>query len=169
MATFEKYFIKDEKTHKEVKNSYYKFRDDEDMCRMIFEELGLNPKESMIISGHVPVKNIKGESPIKANGKLLVIDGGFAKAYRVDTGIAGYTLIYNSYGLQLVSHEPFASTEDAIVKETDILLTIMVVEKKLERKTVGDTDVGHDIKRQIEDLKLLLNSYRRGLINEVFW
>ncbi len=99
MATFERYFIKDEKTHKEVKNSYYKFRDDEDMCRMIFEEFGLNPKESMIINGHVPVKNIKGESPIKANGKLLVIDGGFAKSYRVDTGIAGYTLIYNSYGL----------------------------------------------------------------------
>ena len=168
MATFERYFIKDERTHKEVKNSYYKFRDDEDMCRMIFEEFGLNPEESMIINGHVPVKNIKGESPIKANGKLLVIDGGFAKAYRADTGIAGYTLIYNSYGLQLVSNEPFASTEDAIVKETDILSTIMVVEKKLERKTVGDTDIGNDIKRQIEDLKLLLNAYRRGLINEVF-
>lgn len=168
MATFERYFIKDERTHKEVKNSYYKFRDDEDMCRMIFEEFGLNPEESMIINGHVPVKNIKGESPIKANGKLLVIDGGFAKAYRADTGIAGYTLIYNSYGLQLVSHEPFASTEDAIVKETDILSTIMVVEKKLERKTVGDTDIGNNIKRQIEDLKLLLNAYRRGLINEVF-
>lgn len=167
MATFERYFIKDEKTHKEIKNSYYRFRDDEEMCNMIFKEFGLNSSDSMIINGHMPVKNMKGESPVKANGKLLVIDGGFAKDYRRDTGIAGYTLIYNSYGIQLVSHEPFASTEDAIEKETDILSSTMVVEKKLERKRVGDTDVGFELKKQINDLKLLLTAYRRGLINEI--
>ncbi|MBD7912154.1 MULTISPECIES: fructose-1,6-bisphosphatase [Clostridium] len=167
MATFERYFIKDQKTHREVKNSYYRYRDDEEMCNMIFKEFGLDKDESMIINGHMPVKNMKGESPVKANGKLLVIDGGFAKDYRRDTGIAGYTLIYNSYGIQLVSHEPFASTEDAIEKETDILSSTMVVEKKLERKRVGDTDVGEELKKQINDLKLLLTAYRRGLINEI--
>lgn len=167
MATFERYFINDKCTHKEKKNPYYKWRDDEEMCDGIFKEFGLNSKEGRIINGHVPVKNIKGESPIKANGKLIVIDGGFAKAYRTETGIAGYTLIYNSYGLQLVSHEAFESTEDAIVKERDILSTTMVVEKKLDRKTVGDTDVGEDLKNQIEDLKLLLTAYRKGLINEI--
>ena len=167
MATFERYFVEDEETHKEIKNAYYKYRDDEDMCNMIFKEFGLDPNDSIIINGHVPVKNIKGESPIKANGKLLVIDGGFAKAYRRETGIAGYTLIYNSYGLQLVSHEPFSSTEEAIEKETDILSTTMVVEKKVERKTVGDTDIGVKLKKQIKDLKLLLTAYRRGFINEI--
>ena len=167
MATFERYFVKDEETHIEVKNSYYNYRDNEDMCNMIFKEFGLTSKESIIINGHVPVKNIKGESPIKCNRKLLVIDGGFAKAYRRETGIAGYTLIYNSYGLQLVSHEPFASTEEAIEKETDILSTTTLVEKKLQRKTVGDTDVGIELKKQIKDLKLLLAAYRRGLINEI--
>jgi fructose-1,6-bisphosphatase-3 len=167
MVTFERYFIKNKKTYREVKNSYYKYRDDEDMCNMIFKEFGLDKDESMIINGHMPVKNMEGESPVKANGKLLVIDGGFAKDYRRDTGIAGYTLIYNSYGIQLVSHEPFASTEDAIVKETDILSSTMVVEKKLVRKRVGDTDVGDELKKQINDLKLLLTAYRRGLINEV--
>lgn len=167
MATFERYFVEDEETHKEIKNAYYKYRDDEDMCNMIFKEFGLDPNDSIIINGHVPVKNIKGESPIKANGKLLVIDGGFAKAYRRETGIAGYTLIYNSYGLQLVSHKPFSSTEEAIEKETDILSTTMVVEKKVERKTVGDTDIGVKLKKQIRDLKLLLTAYRRGFINEI--
>lgn len=167
MATFERYFINDKSTHIENKNYYYKYRDDEDMCNRIFKEFGLDSKDSIIINGHVPVKNIEGESPIKAGGKLLVIDGGFAKAYRRDTGIAGYTLIYNSYGILLVSHEPFASTEDAIVKETDILSSTMLVEKKLKRKRVGDTDIGSELKKQIENLKLLLTAYRRGLINEV--
>lgn len=167
MATFERYFIDDESTHKEHKNPYYKWRDDEKMCDMILNEFGENVNESRIINGHVPVKNKDGESPIKANGKLIVIDGGFAKAYRRDTGIAGYTLIYNSYGLQLVSHEPFESTEEAIVKEQDILSTTLVVEKKLERKRVGDTDIGEELKKQIKDLKMLLNAYRKGLINEM--
>lgn len=167
MATFERYFIDDKSTHKEHKNPYYKWRDDEEMCNIILNEFGVTSKESRIINGHVPVKNRDGESPIKANGKLIVIDGGFAKAYRSDTGIAGYTLICNSYGLQLVSHEPFESTEEAIVSERDILSTTMVVEKKLERKRVGDTDIGKELKKQIRDLKMLLTAYRKGLINEM--
>jgi len=166
MVTFERYFIKDKKTHKEKKNSYYDFRDSEDMCNMIFKEFNLNPLESRIINGHVPVKNNFGESPIKANGKLIVIDGGFAKAYRKETGIAGYTLVYNSYGLQLISHQPFKSIEDAFSKETDILSSMKIVEK-LDRKSVGDTDIGKEIKKQIYDLKLLLAAYRKGIINEI--
>jgi fructose-1,6-bisphosphatase-3 len=165
MTTFERYFIKDKITHKEKKNPYYDFRDTEEMCNLIFEEFGLNPSESRIINGHVPVKNKFGESPIKANGKLIVIDGGFAKAYRSQTGLAGYTLTYNSYGLQLISHQPFKSIEDAFSKEIDILSSRKIVEK-LDRKKVGDTDVGNELKNQIKDLKLLLRAYRKGLINE---
>ncbi|AGX41719.1 fructose-bisphosphatase class III [Clostridium saccharobutylicum] len=165
MATFERYFIKDKSTHKEKKNPYYDFRDSEEMCNMIFEEFNLNPSESRIINGHVPVKDKFGESPIKCNGKLIVIDGGFAKAYRKETGLAGYTLTYNSYGLQLISHQPFKSIEDAFTNEIDILSSRRIVEK-LDRKKVGDTDVGQELKTQIRDLKLLLNAYRKGLINE---
>ena len=166
MTTFERYFINDKTTHKEKKNPYYDFRDTEEMCNLIFEEFGLNPSESRIINGHVPVKNKFGENPIKANGKLIVIDGGFAKAYRSQTGLAGYTLTYNSYGLQLISHQPFKSIEDAFSKEIDILSSRKIVEK-LDRKKVGDTDVGKELKNQIKDLKLLLRAYRKGLINEV--
>ncbi|MCI1476911.1 fructose-1,6-bisphosphatase [Clostridium beijerinckii] len=166
MTTFERYFIKDKNTHKEKKNPYYNFRDSEEMCNMIFEEFGLDPAESRIINGHVPVKNKFGENPIKCNGKLIVIDGGFAKAYRSQTGLAGYTLTYNSYGLQLISHQPFKSIEDAFSKETDILSSTQIVEK-LDRKKVGDTDIGKELKNQIKDLKLLLKAYRKGLINEV--
>lgn len=166
MTTFERYFINDKATHKEKKNPYYDFRNSEEMCNMIFEEFGLDSSESRIINGHVPVKNKFGENPIKCNGKLIVIDGGFAKAYRNQTGLAGYTLTYNSYGLQLISHQPFKSIEDAFSKETDILSSIRIVEK-LERKKVGDTDIGKEIKKQIRDLKLLLRAYREGLIDEV--
>lgn len=165
MTTFERYFIKDKSTHKEKKNPYYDFRDSEEMCNLIFEEFGLDPAESKIINGHVPVKNKFGENPIKCNGKLIVIDGGFAKAYRSQTGLAGYTLTYNSYGLQLISHQPFKSLEDAFSKETDILSSRQIVEKT-DRKKVGDTDVGKELKNQIKDLKLLLRAYRKGLINE---
>ncbi len=166
MTTFERYFLKDKTTHKEKKNPYYDFRDTEEMCNLIFEEFGLDPSESRIINGHVPVKNKFGENPIKCNGKLIVIDGGFAKAYRNQTGLAGYTLTYNSYGLQLISHQPFKSIEDAFSKETDILSSRQIVEK-LDRKKVGDTDVGKELKDQIKDLKLLLRAYRKGLINEI--
>ena len=166
MATFQRYFIKDKSTHKEEKNAYYKFRDSEEMCNIIFEEFGLNKVESRIINGHVPVMRRLGEDPIKANGKMIVIDGGFSKAYRSKTGTAGYTLIYNSYGLNLVSHEPFKSIEDAIIKETDILSSIKVVER-LDKKKVIDTDIGKDILNQIDDLKLLLKAYKTGIINEI--
>lgn len=166
MATFERYFIKNEETHIEKKNPYYEFRDSEEMCNMIFKEFNLNPSESRIINGHVPVKDRFGESPVKSNGKLIVIDGGFAKAYRKETGISGYTLIYNSYGLQLICHESFRSIEDAFSKETDIHSSMRIVEK-LDRKKVGDTDIGKDLKNQINDLKLLLDAYRKGLINEL--
>jgi fructose-1,6-bisphosphatase-3 len=167
MTTFERYFIEEKETHKENKNPYFKLRDDEKMCDMIFDEFGLNPSESHIINGHVPVELKKGESPIKANGKLLVIDGGFSRAYQKKTGTAGYTLIYNSYSLQLVSHQPFASAEDAIVEESDIFSTTVVVEHQQKRRRVRDTDIGIDIQNQIDDLKLLLLAYRKGLIKEM--
>ena len=167
MTTFERYFIEEKETHKENKNPYYKLRDDEKMCDMIFEEFDLNPSESHIINGHVPVESKKGESPIKANGKLLVIDGGFSRAYQKKTGIAGYTLIYNSFSLQLVSHQPFTSAEEAIVNESDIFSTTVVVEHQQKRRRVKDTDIGIEIQNQIDDLKLLLLAYRKGLIKEI--
>lgn len=166
MTTFERYFIDDKETHKEKKSYYFKLEDSEKMCRIIFEEFGLNPETSHIINGHVPVKSKNGESPIKANGKLLVIDGGFSRAYQGTTGIAGYTLIYNSYGLLLVSHDPFESMQKAIEEEKDIHSTTMVLEKEVERKRVGDTDNGKAIMEQIKDLEMLLDAYRIGLIKE---
>ncbi|MFW2487483.1 fructose-1,6-bisphosphatase [Clostridium chromiireducens] len=166
MTTFERYFIDDEETHLEKKNYYFELEDNEKACNIIFEEFGLDPNDSHIINGHVPVKIKKGESPIKANGKLLVIDGGFSRAYQAQTGIAGYTLIYNSYGLLLVSHEPFESTQKAIEEEKDILSTTLVLEQQVERKRVGDTDIGEELKLQIKDLELLLDAYRKGIIKE---
>lgn len=166
MTTFERYFIDDKETHKEVKNPYFKFQESEEMCNMIFREFDMNPVTSHIINGHVPVKFTKGESPIKANGKLLVIDGGLSKAYQKTTGIAGYTLIYNSYGLLLVSHEAFESTQKSIEEEKDILSTTMVLERETKRKRVSDTDVGEEIKVQIEDLMNLLEAYRKDLVKE---
>ena len=166
MTTFERYFINDKSTHTEIKNPYYKYRDDEKICNNILSEFGLNPNDSHIINGHVPVKTKQGESPIKANGKLLVIDGGFSKAYQPETGIAGYTLIYNSYGLLLASHAPFESTQKAIDEGKDILSSTIVLEKSTNRIRVIDTDVGLEIKEQIKDLELLLTAYRKGLIKE---
>lgn len=166
MTTFERYFIEERETHEEIKNPYFKYRDNEKVCISIFEEFQLNPDYSHIINGHVPVKSKNGESPIKADGKLLVIDGGFSRAYQGQTGIAGYTLIYNSYGLLLVSHEPFESTQKAIEEEKDILSTTVVLEQEVERKRVGDTDVGEELRLQIKDLELLLEAYRKGIIKE---
>ncbi len=163
MTTFERYFIDDKESHKEKKNPYYKLREDEKICKSIFDEFGLDYDESHIINGHVPVESKKGESPIKANGKILVIDGGFSRAYQRKTGIAGYTLIYNSRTLQLVSHEPFSSAEEAIQNESDILSTTVVVEHKANRKMVRDTDDGEVIQEKIDDLKLLLLAYKKGL------
>ena len=167
MATFERYFIDDKATHKESKDPYFAFRDKEEICDKILEEFGLDPNTSHIINGHVPVKAVKGESPIKANGKLLVIDGGFSKAYQPETGLAGYTLIYNSYGLQLVSHEPFESTQKAIEEGKDILSSSVILETKKSRQKIRDTDIGKELITQINDLEKLLMAYRKGLIKEL--
>ncbi|XTR38907.1 fructose-1,6-bisphosphatase [Paraclostridium tenue] len=166
MTTFERYFINEKETHKENKNTYFKLRDTENMCNMIFEEFELDKKESHIINGHVPVECKKGENPIKANGKLIAIDGGFSRAYQQKTGISGYTLIYNSYSLQLVSHQHFTTTEQVILEERDILSTTSIVERNINRKYIRDTDIGKDILESINDLKLLLLAYRKGLVKE---
>ena len=166
MATFERYFLKDKETHKEIKGYYYKFRDEEATCDKILAEFGVEGKHVHIISGHVPVKASQGEKPIKANGKLLVIDGGFSKAYQPETGIAGYTLVYHSHGLQLVQHEPFQSRQKAIEDGLDIKSTTFVVEFESQRMMVKDTDKGEELITQIKDLKKLLVAYRTGLIKE---
>ena len=166
MATFERLFVAEKETHEEVKNPYYHYLEDEEVVDSILREFGLEGDEIHIINGHVPVKAKKGESPIKCNGKVLVIDGGFSKAYQSQTGIAGYTLIYNSYGLLLVAHEPFESAEAAVQKESDIHSERTVVERSVKRKLVADTDNGKHIKEQIEDLKVLLEAYRSGKITQ---
>lgn len=166
MTTFERYFVAEKETHKEEKNPYYKLRNDEFICKQILEEFGLDGEYGHIINGHTPVKEGKGESPIKASGKMLVIDGGFAKAYHKETSLAGYTLLFNSYGLQLVSHQPFTTKEDAIKNETDILSTRQVIEMEINRKRVRDTDIGAKLSEQAEDLKVLLDAYRNGLLHE---
>ncbi|MBC1974253.1 fructose-1,6-bisphosphatase [Listeria booriae] len=165
MTTFERYFVADKETHVEQKNAYYRLRNEEETCQKILAEFDLD-SSGHIINGHTPVKEGKGESPIKANGKMLVIDGGFSPAYQKTTGLAGYTLLYNSFGLQLVSHQPFTSTEDAITQETDILSTRQVIETETERKLVRDTDIGKELLQQIDELKCLLSAYRQGLIKE---
>ncbi|MDZ7659263.1 fructose-1,6-bisphosphatase [Fodinibius sp.] len=167
MATFERYFIDDPETHKEEMNPYYDHRTNEKVVDNILEEFGLNPEEGHIINGHVPVKVTKGESPEKAGGKLLVIDGGFAKAYQEKTGIAGYTLIYNSFGLILAAHQPFESTQKAIEEEIDIHSDTRILERNKQRIRVCDTDNGQEIQRKIEDLQKLLEAYRSGLIKEL--
>ena len=164
MKTFERYFIDDKTTHKEIKNPYHKLINDEKVCDKIFEEFGLNPRTSHIINGHIPVKVKEGESPVKANGKLLIIDGGFSRAYQSTTGIAGYTLTYNSYGMKLASHLKFISKEAAIKDGTDMISSHIIVETKSKRMKVKDTEIGKSIQTQINDLKKLLKAYRIGLI-----
>jgi fructose-1,6-bisphosphatase-3 len=166
MATFERYFIADKETHREDKNAYFTLNNNESICKSILGEFGLDQHTAHIVNGHVPVKVNKGESPIKANGKLLVIDGGMSKAYQAVTGISGYTLIYNSYGLILVAHEAFESRQKAIENESDILSNITYLEQNPKRKTVADTDNGKVLAHQINDLEMLLAAYRRGLIKE---
>ena len=167
MATFERYFVADKTLHKETKGHYYALRNEAAVCDRILEEFGVKPgPHSHIINGHVPVKTIKGEKPIKADGKLLVIDGGFSKAYQPETGIAGYTLVYHSHGLQLVQHEPFQSRQKAIEEGQDIKSTTLVVEFNSQRMMVKDTDKGSELVTQIQDLMKLLVAYRTGLIKE---
>mgnify|MGYP000487329454 FL=1 len=167
MATFERYFIEDKETHYEEKGNYFKFRDNEEVIDRIMDAFNIKGKNRHIINGHVPVHVRNGETPIKANGKLMVIDGGFAQAYHKETGIAGHTLIYHSRGFQLVQHEPFTSTADAIQQCTDIKSTTQIVEMSSHRMLVADTDIGIELKKQISDLEKLLYAYRHGLIKEV--
>ena len=166
MATFERYFIADKETHVEEKGYYFKLRDDEEVIDHILDAFGVVGSNRHIINGHVPVRTLKGENPIKANGKLMVIDGGFSKAYHNETGIAGYTLVYHSRGFQLVQHEPFTSTEDAIKRGTDIKSTTQIVEMSNRRMLVADTDIGVELRKQIDDLEELLYAYRHGYIKE---
>lgn len=166
MATFERYFLAEKETHKETKNPYYYLLENETVVNRIIEAFGLPSDGAHIINGHVPVKRKNGESPIKCGGKLLVIDGGFSKAYQKETGIAGYTLIYNSYGLRLVAHEAFESRELAIQKGSDIHSETMVVTRVSHRRLVADTDAGREMKEQVRDLEVLLEAYRNGTINE---
>ena len=164
MATFERYFLSDKEAQKEQKGWYNIHKNNKEICEKILKEFGVEGEPSHIINGHIPVKTTKGESPIKAGGRLLVIDGGYSKPYQAETGIAGYTLIYNSYGLRLVQHEPFESTQNAIEQGKDIISETKVVEFMERRKLVRDTDIGKKLIDQIDDLKQLLVAFRKGQI-----
>ncbi len=166
MTTFERYFIADKATHKEPKNPYYRLLEQEEIVNKILREFGLEDEDSHIINGHVPVETKRGESPVKCNGKLLIIDGGFSKAYQPKTGIAGYTLIYNSYGLLLAAHQPCESVDKAVQNGSDIHSHMLLVQHVNLRRTVADTDVGKEIKESIVDLEKLLCAYREGTIVE---
>ncbi len=166
MTTFERYFIANKETHQEEKGWYYHLRDNEEICDMILDAFGVFGEHRHIINGHVPVMVGSGENPVKANGKLMVIDGGFSKAYHDTTGIAGYTLVYHSRGFALVQHEPFTSAEEAVKNGTDIISTNRLVELSSHRMRVRDTDRGRELLGQIEELRELLYAYRRGLIKE---
>ncbi|MBQ4300051.1 MAG: fructose-bisphosphatase class III, partial [Lachnospiraceae bacterium] len=177
MTTFERYFIDDKSTHVEPKNPYYSLLDNEEVVDNILIEFGLGVQgedgikpndESHIINGHIPVEAKSGESPVRCDGKLLIIDGGLSKAYQPKTGIAGYTLIYNSYGLVLAAHEPFTSVEDAVERGSDIHSDRILVQKALQRKRVANTDIGIELKETVDDLQGLLLAYRSGLIKERF-
>lgn len=166
MSTFERYFIAEKETHREEKGNYFKLRVNEEIADYIMDSFGVEGPNRHIINGHVPVHVMNGENPIKANGKLMVIDGGFSQAYHEETGIAGYTLVYHSRGFQLVQHEPFTSTEDAILRGTDIKSTIQIVEMSTHRMQVADTDKGKELRQQIADLEELLYAYHHGFITE---
>ena len=166
MATFERYFLTDKTTYKEKKGFYFQLRDNEQVCDRILDAFGVTGDNRHIINGHVPVHASKGENPIKANGKLMVIDGGFSEAYHNETGIAGYTLVYHSRGFQLVQHEPFMSAQDAIQRGLDIKSTTQLVELSAHRMLVADTDKGSELRSQIADLRELLYAYRHGILKE---
>ena len=166
MTTFERYFIADKATHQEPKNPYYRLLEEEEVVNRILSEFGLEGAEAHIINGHIPVEAKRGESPVKCGGKLLIIDGGFSKAYQPKTGIAGYTLIYNSYGLVLAAHEPFESVEKAVQEGSDIASHTILVQHVVRRKLVADTDIGRELRASIRDLEALLQAYRDGILVE---
>lgn len=166
MTTFERYFIDDKEAHIEKKNSYYSLLDKEEVINKILTEFGLDVEKSHIVNGHVPVELKKGDSPIKCGGKLLIIDGGFSKAYQDKTGIAGYTLVVNSYGMRLVAHEPFESAESAITNESDIFSDSIILETSTVRQKIADTDIGAELRESIHQLEMLLQAYWDGTINE---
>lgn len=166
MATFERIYIQDKSTHEEKKQNYFNMQDNPSVCDMIFDEFGLNKKTAHIINGHIPVKQTKGESPIKANGKMIVIDGGMSKPYQKVTGIAGYTLTYHSYGMGLASHEPFLGKEEIVSNDREMLTVKYVVSRYSDRITVGQTDIGKKLKEQIADLTTLVELYSDGVIKE---
>jgi fructose-1,6-bisphosphatase-3 len=169
MKTFERTFIKDTETHIEKKNPYYQYILEEEYCKRFLKDFDLNPETGRIINGHVPVKVSKGESPIKSGGRLIVIDGGLSKAYQDVTGIAGYTLIFNSHGMLLASHEPFTSAKDAYENNVELISELTIVEAAKTRILVGDTDNGIKLKSDINDLKMLLAAYRQGLIKTLLY
>ncbi|MBQ7531963.1 MAG: fructose-1,6-bisphosphatase [Paludibacteraceae bacterium] len=169
MTTFERYFIADKETWHEEKGAYYELANRRDLCERILREFGLNPENSRIINGHIPVRTIQGESPMRAEGKRFVIDGGFSKPYQEKTGIAGYTLIYNSFSIQLVEHEEFESREQAIRSGSDIHNRIQLTDFAANRMLIRDTDMGRQLLGQIHDLELLLDAYRTGRIKERIW
>ena len=166
MATFERYFLLDKDMHKETKNNYYRLLDKEEVINRILREFGLDESHSHIVNGHVPVELKKGETPIKCGGKLLIIDGGFSKAYQDKTGIAGYTLVVNSYGMRLVAHEPFESTEAAILRESDIFSDSVILETTSSRQKIADTEIGMELRETIHQLEELLQAYREGILIE---
>lgn len=166
MTTFERLFVEDPATHTETKNPYYRHVNDSKMARAILAEFGLDQTHSHIVNGHVPVRAAKGETPVKGEGRLIVIDGGFCRAYHEKTGIAGYTLVYNSRGMSLRQHQPFESAEKAIRENLDIVSTVDVFETCEKRTLVGDTDNGRRLAADIEDLKLLVQAYQMGLVKE---
>ena len=167
MATFERYFLKDKSIMKETKGSYYTLRNEDATVDLLLKEFGVEGDHRHIINGHIPVKTLKGENPMKAGGRLIVIDGGFSKPYQSQTGIAGYTLVYHSRGMSLVEHQPFTSTEEAIRNGSDIKSTHHLVETSSERIYVRDTDKGRDIRRRIDSLRKLLFAYQNGMIKEL--
>ena len=166
MTTFERYFIADKDVQHEAKGAYFNLSDDEQVCEKILKEFGLDPATGRIINGHVPVRTVKGETPIRANGKRFVIDGGFSKPYQEKTGIAGYTLIYNSHGIQLVEHESFESREQAILSGSDIQNRTLLQDFSGKRMHIKDTDKGKELLEQIENLEQLLKAYRNGSLRE---
>ncbi len=169
MKTFERTFIADKSTHGEIKNPYYAYIHEEETCKRILTDFNLNPEIGRIINGHVPVKVIKGESPVKSGGRLIVIDGGLSRAYQEVTGIAGYTLIYNSHGMLLAAHEPFTTAKDVYENNFELVSELTIVEAASKRILVSDTDNGKRLDEDINSLKMLLAAYQQGFIKTLLY